>query len=98
MGGVEMSICASCNFVICLRCKRVHVSGTSCILDGDDEFHKIIMSLSYGQCPSCNNIIEKESGCNHMTCKCLTQFCYLCNKLWDDDHRINATCQLFSTE
>ena len=32
-------------------------------------------------CPNCKQIIEKQSGCNHMICKlCNTHFCWIC--LW----------------
>lgn len=32
-------------------------------------------------------VLEKTEGCNHMTCKCGHQFCYLCGERWHPDHR-----------
>ncbi len=32
-------------------------------------------------CPSCNYLIERNEGCDHMTCRmCKTNFCYICGK------------------
>merc|ERR1712071_142795 len=41
-------------------------------------------------CPKCNSPTQKESGCNHMTCRnCKLHWCWLCNKLYDkDDARV----------
>ena len=31
-------------------------------------------------------MIEKNQGCNHMTCQCGYQFCYVCGADWDSKH------------
>lgn len=30
------------------------------------------------QCPSCKFWVEKNKGCDHMTCRCGYEFCFRC--------------------
>ena len=30
-------------------------------------------------------MIERSQGCNHMTCRCGHQFCYICGKDWKNN-------------
>merc|ERR1712048_940574 len=34
-------------------------------------------------CSNCKHAVHKYSGCNHMTCRCSHQFCYLCGGVWN---------------
>jgi len=36
-------------------------------------------------CPGCTVMIEKTGGCNHMTCKCGLNFCWICLAVFDGD-------------
>ena len=38
-------------------------------------------------CPYCNNHVEKNKGCNHMTCIiCNTHWCWLCLQIIDKNN------------
>eukprot|EP01036_Dinobryon_divergens_P022457 gene22457-30714_t len=42
-------------------------------------------------CPRCNAPIEKNEGCNHMSCrKCKQEFCWICMKSWNGHSSCNT--------
>jgi len=47
-------------------------------------------------CPKCDKRIEKNQGCNHMTCPCKHEFCWICQKDWKG-HAGNYNCNIFKT-
>merc|ERR1711953_528138 len=81
--------CASCNWSFCPKCNDVPHEGMTC-----DEFQqkrheerwgkaKDYMTNETKQCPYCLVWIEKNGGCNHMTCHhCRGEFCWLCFGEW----------------
>jgi hypothetical protein len=39
------------------------------------------------KCPQCKAPVEKNGGCNHMTCQhCHFQWCWLCQGAYTDNH------------
>lgn len=45
-------------------------------------------------CPKCKTKVEKESGCNHMTCYiCKFQWCWLCGGTYSQYHYMQGKCQ-----
>ena len=52
----------------------------------DSETYNWLMSNTKA-CPKCATSIEKNGGCNHMTCKnssCKFEFCWVCLGPWKD--------------
>lgn len=81
--------CQICRKEYCLKCKVAYHTGFTCeayikdLIDKktqvhDDQFLKFAKGMNYKQCPQCRFWVEKSAGCNHMTCRCTYQFCYVC--------------------
>ncbi|SCZ93170.1 BZ3500_MvSof-1268-A1-R1_Chr6-2g08505 [Microbotryum saponariae] len=48
------------------------------------------------ECTKCNSTIEKNGGCNHMTCKrCQWEFCWVCMGPWSDHGTAWYNCARF---
>lgn len=78
--------CPLCHKIYCLKCKVPFHNGLSCkefninrVFDKNDEkFIEFVKGAKYKQCPSCLFWVEKNEGCDHMTCRCKYEFCYVC--------------------
>jgi len=52
----------------------------------EDVAHRLWLKANTKGCPKCKTPIEKNEGCNHMTCsnkRCRHEFCWVCAKPWD---------------
>ncbi|CAD8050632.1 unnamed protein product [Paramecium sonneborni] len=76
-----------CGQEICIDCGNQYHGMSSC-----DELMDSIFVLDSRQekiqrCPKCKIIVQKEGGCNHMTCKrCQYQFCWICRRKYTAKH------------
>ncbi|KAK4892301.1 hypothetical protein LTR27_009135 [Elasticomyces elasticus] len=54
------------------------------------------ISANTKECPKCHSTIEKNGGCNHMTCrKCKNEFCWVCMGLWSEHGTAWYNCSRF---
>jgi hypothetical protein len=43
-------------------------------------YEQAVRENGWKRCPSCLTAIDRNEGCDHMTCKCGCHFCYVCGK------------------
>ncbi|MCJ1436479.1 hypothetical protein MMC27_005858 [Xylographa pallens] len=86
------SVDCACHHRFCFGCTMNDHQPTPCGLvkkwikkcEDDSETANWI-SANTKECPKCNSTIEKNGGCNHMTCrKCKHEFCWMCMGLWSE--------------
>ncbi len=75
------------NHEFCYRCKNAWNENHDCKKDSELLKFSNENSNKLKKCPSCKTWIEKNEGCNHMTCfVCKYEFCWLCMKECLPDH------------
>lgn len=82
----------TCGFTYCFLCSRATHSPVPCVnMEKWEEkinssgLSDIWILTNTKKCPKCKVNIEKNDGCNHMTCKnprCGHQFCWICSGDW----------------
>jgi ariadne-1 len=88
----SVAACDSCLMSFCLICGEEPHAPASCkCLEkwnekcrNESETANWILANTKS-CPKCHSRIEKNQGCNHMTCqKCRFEFCWICMGDWHD--------------
>jgi ariadne-1 len=87
--GVTQVACL-CGRPFCFRCGEAAHDPASCsqlaawndkCRDESETAHWLIINTK--KCPKCDTRIEKNQGCNHMTCRvCRHEFCWICMNAW----------------
>ena len=96
-GNNNLVVCGTCRMELCANgCGRAHHGNTPCTVTVD-EASEIEIQASTKLCPLCPRRIQKNDGCNHMTCFCGCQFCWTCGlELPKDDHGHYSTTMHYS--
>lgn len=73
-----------CGQVICFKCGYEWHGFRKCVDFSEEKFFNYQRKKNLKKCPMCRINIEKNEGCNHMTClKCKYEFCWICNEEWN---------------
>ncbi|KAL1941714.1 hypothetical protein VTO73DRAFT_6714 [Trametes versicolor] len=78
----------ACGTLTCARC-RIAVDpapGAPVHACGHEPAHRAALrlgnTLGWVRCPECEQLVERDGGCSHMTCACGAHFCYGCGSKW----------------
>ncbi|KAF8137116.1 hypothetical protein EV363DRAFT_1316693 [Boletus edulis] len=81
--------CPGCARQTCAKCRGKHSFSWmlawmhACRPDAStSRVLEVGRTAGWARCPGCSHMIERRQGCNHMTCRCHTEFCYHCGVRW----------------
>ena len=84
------------NHTFCFECLKKSHGKLPCNETIDKNLVEYAKNNFVKKCPKCSIIIEKNKGCNHITCtKCGYQWCWLCNKEYNANHFNEGKCRGF---
>lgn len=89
------------NHKFCERClKEAHVN-KKCIKTTDYSMQIMSQFKQIKKCPNCKTLVEKQEGCNNVTCGniwCNFTFCWVCMKSYDKNHYSNPLSPCFGMQ
>lgn len=95
--------CETCEITFCSSCKQQHSSlfpfcrGTSSASDPSVSQWKSSNGGKCKKCPNCRHLIEKNGGCNHMTCSlCRHEFCWRCKSPYQEGCQAGKMCRFLA--
>ncbi|CAF4177622.1 unnamed protein product [Rotaria sordida] len=94
----QLITCDHCQTSFCFQCAQPWHDPIKCILLLhwnkkllDDSNTIVWLKVNTKICPKCKVNIEKDGGCNHMTCRnCRHEFCWLCFGKWSRHSKCNG--------
>jgi hypothetical protein len=85
--------CIKYGHQFCFNCLKDWHGDKECDNSLDNSFKKWRDSNTVRRCPKCKYFIEKDEGCNHITCyNCRYQFCWLCMGEYTSGHYDLGRC------
>ncbi|KAK6502205.1 hypothetical protein TWF506_002793 [Arthrobotrys conoides] len=86
--------CQKCGTRACRICKgKAHKHTEDCPEDlGLNAVIGLSKDNGWKRCYRCRAMIELNYGCNHMTCRCGAEFCYMCGNPWSFEYGCPTGC------
>ena len=86
-GGNKFVTCKENNHKFCFNCLKDWHENKNCEMELNKSFEKWKDPYKVKRCPKCKYFIEKNEGCNHITCSnCKYQWCWLCQQEYKKGH------------
>ncbi|PWN45025.1 hypothetical protein IE81DRAFT_226040 [Ceraceosorus guamensis] len=97
------TVTCECGNVFCFGCGLASHAPAICPITRlwsrkceDDSETANWISANTKECPKCDSTIEKNGGCNHMTCKkCKHEWCWICSGPWSEHGNSWYNCNRF---
>lgn len=81
--GRKFALCARCKTKVCVLCNNKMHRSREC--PEDPEIARLVETAKekgWQRCFNCQSMVELKEGCNHMTCRCMAEFCMICGSKW----------------
>jgi hypothetical protein len=70
--------CKACQAIL----RGVGNTHTCELPEAERKFKETVQKKGYQECNGCGGTIELMEACNHITCECGNEFCYICGGTW----------------
>lgn len=95
-----------CGNAFCFNCHNTDHRPATCAITTawlkkcrDDSETANWIHANTQECPKCHSTIEKNGGCNHMTCKqCRNEFCWVCMGSWSSHGNQYYNCSRYNED
>ncbi|KAB8360585.1 hypothetical protein FH972_024325 [Carpinus fangiana] len=80
----DIAVCQKCEERTCTICKKSSHTGDCPEDEGLRQLLETARTNHWQRCYECKRVVDLNFGCNHITCRCGAQFCYVCGERWKE--------------